>query len=192
MSYETTIEAFQSNKIIYSSRHLCSCSLSFHTSFHFFKALFIHSNSYFFFFFSLFLYFFMCFSKKKWILAENFIWGSPGCVWMGLRVVLSRSWNPNPVQVPPDDSIFVLYFFGFLLGLLFHYTMKSYFYKMKHSQHWVNTGQLSQANVHKSVGKCLHHKILTSQVEINLLTITGTLECAHFENFSWLSTLWYN
>ena len=26
----------------------------------------------------------------------------------------------NPIWVPPDDSIFNLYFFGFLLGLPFH------------------------------------------------------------------------
>ena len=36
---------------------------------------------------------------------------APGWVWG----YWSSGWNPNPVVVPPDDSIFALYLFGFLL-----------------------------------------------------------------------------
>ena len=41
----------------------------------------------------------------------------PGWVWGLWRGGL----NPNPIQVPPDDSIFALSYFGFLLGLPFHW-----------------------------------------------------------------------
>ena len=42
-----------------------------------------------------------------------------GWVWR----LWSCGMNPNPIQVPHDDSIFPLYFFSLLLCLLFHYVL---------------------------------------------------------------------
>jgi len=107
--------------VLGSSWHLYSWFLS-HFFIIFFTILFIHSNSCFFFYFISFtLYFSLSLSiflRRSEFLQKVFCevhLAVPGWVW-GER---SSSWNPNPNQVPPADSIFDFFFFGFLLCLPF-------------------------------------------------------------------------
>ena len=91
-------------------------------------------------FYSSFLCFFNLSVKEKWILAEIFFEAHLavlGWVW-GLW---SSGWNPNPIQVPPDDSIFdylgsswwlYIWLFGFLLmtpSLLFIYLVSLWLFQ---------------------------------------------------------------
>ena len=85
---------------------------------------FIHSNSCFFFSFTLYSSFLYLSLQGEVNSCRNFSVSLTLLCLDGFEGCWSNSWNPNPIQVPPDDSIFALYLFGLLLGFPFLYNRK--------------------------------------------------------------------